>query len=205
MNVVSALFEELFNLRISSSTLSYTSCADTCKIQSSGSVTVSNLASSCLHNSEHDSTDVLRSTLVSDKGRGNTIISRVLWTGHILDGNPRSNSVDNNSWTVIITPYHVTYGDDYSNKQDHVVRREYRFTLMHELSHQLDAPDHYCYNDANEHVPCSNPSCWYHLGELQPDCIMFSRSGHDMEADPVETLYCQDCIDTISDHLEDHH
>lgn len=75
-------------------------------------------------------------------GSGTSTTSYVLWTGHILPGNPPSSSYSD--FSVIITPNQTT-NSNYVNKSDAEVRMESLYTLMHELSHQLGAPDHYCY------------------------------------------------------------
>ncbi|MBR3961178.1 MAG: RICIN domain-containing protein [Clostridia bacterium] len=197
-SIVGAKLESIFGLVVSSNYISHTSAADTCKINTYGSVSSSNLASSCTHSSTHLTTTALRDVM----GNGTNTNSRVLWTGHILTGNPRSNSNSTRN-SVVITPYHTTTGSSYTNKSDSDVRQESIFTLMHETSHQIGAPDHYCYDEDAPY--CENDYCDEHVyGMDDPrQCIMSYR--YDIEAENESTLYCSSCLAIINAHIADHH
>ena len=102
-------------------------------------------------------------------------------------GEDRSVSVDF-LHDVVVTPY--------STNTD--------FTFLHELSHQLGAPDHYCYGKLASLV-CVNLNCdeCYH-GMAEPrSCMMSEVINIDEYSDT--TLYCSDCLDDIREHLSDHH
>lgn len=198
--VVQTKLDSFFALNTTSQYIMHTSSADTCKIMQFGAVTSSNLASSCPHSGGHLTDYDLRDQM----GSGTNINSRVLWTGHILPGNPSSNS-RSDVCSVVITPKHTTTGSNYSNKSDSEVRKESVFTLMHELSHQLGAPDHYCYGIIPGESVCRNHNCDIcYMGETRArDCMMTYRC--DIETESESTLYCSSCLAGISNHLSGHH
>lgn len=201
-SVVSSIFKELFGLTVVSNVTSTTSLADDCRISALGSVTASNLATACSHSPDHLTTARLRSDLVSNYGSGTNTLTRVLWTGHILTGNPSSNSVSANH-TVIMTSKEVTSGANFSNKSTQNVNIESRFDLLHELSHQLGAPDHYCYGDQEASGHCSNTNCRTCNGLPQLTCVMTSRKN--IESINTSSLYCSACRSTIQNHVNGHH
>ncbi len=197
-DVVCGKLEDLFELNCYITYSTITSSADICKIQQFGAVTADNLAEDCTHSDDHLTTDALRAGMSS----GTKINSYVLWTGHILTDNleDRSNSSD---YSVVITSFKTTKCD-YSNKNVSEVRIESVFDLMHELSHQLGAPDHYCYNDDGESGNCDNDYCDQCFGNMEKprNCIMSYRYNIEEKED---ALYCDSCIDTINNHLSGHH
>lgn len=199
-SIVSEKFEQLFGVDISSVNVLHTSAADTCKINVYGSVSNDNLNSKCIHSPTHLTTTALRDIM----GNGTNICSRVLWTGHILTGNPASNA-NSSRFSVIITPKHTTTGSNYANKSDSEVRKESIFTLMHELSHQLGAPDHYCYGIKEGETMCSNKNCDIcYMGRTTiRSCMMSYRCNIENINDA--TLYCSSCLADICNHLSDHH
>ena len=83
--------------------------------------------------------------------------------------------------------------------------KESIFTLMHELSHQLGAPDHYCYGPSTTSEGCANPNCdtCYMGRDAERPCMMTYR--YDIEATDEDVLYCSSCLQTIATHLTDHH
>lgn len=203
-NTVSSILEEVFSLGITPDYNTYQSAADDCKIETYGSVTSANLTATCGHSTAHLTTAKLRSELVTDKGAGTTTTSKVLWTGHILPGNPSSNSLSSNH-TVIITPRHTTDSTTFTNLSSSEILAESRFSLLHELSHQIGAHDHYCYNSSTSSSgECSNPYCYKCYGDgIKPFCAMTYRLIlANYEADE---LYCEGCKNLISSHLSNHH
>ena len=145
---------------------------------------------------------LLRATL---KITTTSIRSRYLWTGHVLDGNPPSNSLSSNH-TVIITPLHTTDEYTHENVDYDLYVENSRFTLLHETSHQLGTPDHYCKKDQDETgtEDCSNINCTLcRENRYPPSCIMTSRL--DMANTPTSDLYCTNCIQDIEQHISDHH
>lgn len=77
--------------------------------------------------------------------------------------------------------------------------------MMHELSHQLGAPDHYCYGPSTTSEGCANPNCdtCYMGRDAERPCMMTYR--YDIEATDEDVLYCSSCLQTIATHLTDHH
>ncbi len=199
-SVVSAKFEQFFGLSCGCQYVLHTSSADNCKIARFGSVASDNLVAGCPHSSSHLTPTAMRDVM----GNGTNVISRILWTGHIMTGNPASNSVSSR-YSVIATPKHTTTGSTYTNKSDAEVRKESIFTLMHELSHQLGAPDNYCYGIPDGSKVCSNTSCdiCYMGRETTRSCMMTYR--YDIEATDEDVLYCSSCLQIIAAHLTDHH
>lgn len=206
--VVVNKFMRLFFLNVSMQNSLYASKGDVCKTSSYGSVILSNIENMCLHATDCLTSTQYRIKLIADKGSGSDTISNVVWTGHRLTGNARSNS-SSYGHSVIITPaitstYDATTGTyveaSYSTK---VI--ENSFTLMHELSHQLGAPDHYCYGVEPGHSCCSNTHCDECVyGFTNPRTCMMSYRVNVSTYDEA-TLYCPDCLATIGAHLADHH
>lgn len=99
-------------------------------------------------------------------------------------------------------PRFATQDPDYTNKPQNKVDQEYKYTLLHETSHQLGAPDHYCRSSNGQ--PCSNAYCWECHPELAADsCVMYCR--YNLDNLDENTMYCPQCIETIRAHLCDHH
>lgn len=196
--VVADKFAHFFGLNSSSQYVLHTSSADICKINQTGSVTNSNLTIGCPHNTSHLTKDALHAIM----GSGTSTTSYVLWTGHILPGNPPSSSYSD--FSVIITPNQTT-NSNYVNKSDAEVRMESLYTLMHELSHQLGAPDHYCYGVSEGDSVCINSNCdiCYMGKTVARECMMSYR--RDIENWNECLLYCTSCLSVIDNHLTEHH
>ncbi len=192
------ILEELFHIDISRNRSDYTSYADDCKIEQDGSVTSSNLANQCSHTEEHTDRGNLVTEFIEDESEGTTTDSNILWTGHIMDGNATSASYTARN-VVVMTP--ATYENENTETEINV---EIRFDLLHEVSHQIGAGDHYCDLEQGRTV-CDNVQCYacvLHL-ENEPDCIMSNREN--IENSDIDDLYCSDCIELIEAHLSNHH
>ena len=167
-------FSSIFGIDCTYYVNNYTSCADICKMLPDNTIPSSSLADACAHPVVHLSTAALRTHLIDSVGTGTNVLTRILWTGHIMNNhnNDRSNS-SSSSNTVIITPYSSVNPTTYVNYNDAKVANNSKFTLMHELSHQIGAHDHYCYGNL-EDPTCSNPYCYHHrsIPIALPDCIM---------------------------------
>ena len=91
-------------------------------------------------------------------------------------------------------------GTGYINKTEQDIQTESTYSLMHELSHQLSAPDHYCYKNKDENDKCANKYCDECVyGIMQRECIMSKRDDISALTDPE--IYCEDCLTIIADHL----
>ncbi len=79
---------------------------------------------------------------------------------------------------------------------------EYTYVLMHELSHQLSLPDHYCYGIPEGYEVCRNLHCdQCYKGYAEPRNCMMSYY-YDLYKTDVEDLYCDDCIDMMNEYLD---
>ena len=201
-SVCSSIFQELFGLHITSTVSAYRSCADDCK----STVTSANLTASCSHNSSHLTATALRNNLVSQFGNGTPTLSRYTWTGHLMDGNASSNS-SSSTHTVVMTIRHTT-DSSHNNRSNAVIRQESIFTLLHETSHQIGAPDHYCYG-RNGNNNCSNSNCTICTLNIEPPICLMTQRMPDIETRARDTIYCSKCSWegnlNISKHLSNHH
>lgn len=170
-----------FKLKVFSYINSYTSVADECKIMSYGLVNGNNLSSVCSKSGSHDTSscltvDSLRMDLVRKYGDGDGNVSKVVWTGHMLDGNARSNATLTMG-NVIITPY-GTFSETagYPSVSDAKIREDRIYTLVHETGHQFGLHDHYCAGDISPITnKCSNIFCSScYIGTIPEGCIIES-------------------------------
>ena len=208
--VVCGKLEELFGLHCYITCSTITSSADICKIQQFGAVTAGNLFEQCPHDDEH----LTRTSLYYDVECGTTSVVNVLWTGHILENNVTS-AAALNLFNIVMTPANVVEDGDkngngiyYETSSVSVVRKNSIQELMHELSHQLGTPDHYCCDDGTEESEgkCSNKNCDICVFEetaIRP-CLM-SDWNIDVNEDPPSAWYCSSCFEIIEDHLSNHH
>lgn len=210
-SVFNDVMMDLFNLKVCPYVESYTSSADTCKILSYGSVKSNNLTKGCPETDNHGVQDEssctttisLRNQLLTDKHTGSDVVTKAVWTGHIMDGNPTSNSESMSHTLVFTTANTVKYNSQngtYSNRATSSIRYYSLYELFHETGHQLGLVDGYCFKD-NGSSHCSNPNCYYCNKETIPNCIMaVIKSGEDSN-----NVFCDDCEETIRNHLKDHH
>lgn len=114
---------------------------------------------------------------------------------------PQSGAYTEPYHTVIITIGAVTDGN-YNNLSAERIKKEYIFDLTHEISHQIGAPDHYCYGP-DETGKCRNAFCdRCQYGTDPRFCFMTDRM--EWPFDP-QTIYCNDCKNEIMTHLSSHH
>ena len=210
--VCSDIFLEVFSLGVTSYIYFYSSCADDCK----GVVNATNLTNSCGHVPTHLTTSAIRNDLISQCGNGTNVHSRVAWSGHLLNNNPSSNS-SSSSYTIVITILHTT-DSNHNNRTESEVRKQSIYTLLHETSHQLGAPDHYCYGDESNgpNNKCSNPSrdCWRcdNCLPTAPNCVMTYRNyslEEKLNNGTIDSVYCDQCKSDgekgIPYHIANHH
>ena len=206
----STILWKKFGLKVNFYISPYISLADKCKSWSYGQITSSNISYlSCPKTGSHNSASCLTTThmrdqLLIDKGYGTTTITRALWTGHIMNNHANSNSEIVTQTLVFTTGNTVIRNSNgaYINASANKIRRDSIFEAVHETCHQLGVPDHYCYNDT---VPCSNKYCSKcALGlESYPDCIMTRVEA--LNVNSLSANFCDECKDTISLHINDHH
>ena len=203
--VVADVLYDLYGINVVSNYYSYTSSADTCKVSTYGSVSSSNLyiPNDCPHITNDYTGHFTRTALQSGLSPKDNITSVIAWTGHILPGNP--GSVSFTSYSVVITPHHMTDSDcNYINNPAEKVREQSINSLLHEVSHQLGAHDHNCKKDY-VNGKCSNSYCDICVKgftSVQP-CTLTKR--WDVEDQALEDLHCAACKAYIRVHIEQHH
>lgn len=203
-NVLNDVMMDLFGLKVCSYIESYTSPADQCKVWTYGSVTRDNLVASCPRTDQHlpDSCltyQKLHEILASEKGKGTDWVAKCVWTGHILEKNTTSRAnilLKTISFTTgnFINPN--TYADYNSNR----IRINRLYEIVHETAHLLGTVDGYCLND-NGSNHCSNVYCYTCNGEEEPVCIMAQL----FSPENADIVFCDECKETIKNHLNDHH
>ena len=145
------------------------------------------------------------------------------WTGHIMlgvhQGDEDTRSAASSSMrSVMMTPHNWCEPEEpYNNYTEETVPDNGNTfytgatgTLAHEFSHQLGAPDHYCYldyksNNTKGTNQCENRNCFYcyHFEESEKSivvgCLMI-KSGNFSNAD----MYCPGCSETIHAYIRQH-
>ena len=221
---VSSILEEIFPVNVAYYVHTFTSFCDKCKNQTYGvgNWGFGNLFETCPHTQEHlsvnpgfnqmDKSKGFYFDFVNNVGVGTPTLTRYFWTGHIPEP-PETSSFSLQYYhdayipetlhsITCIMPRFATQDPDYTNKPQNKVDQEYKYTLLHETSHQLGAPDHYCRSSNGQ--PCSNAYCWECHPELAADsCVMYCR--YNLDNLDENTMYCPQCIETIRAHLCDHH
>ena len=205
-SVVSNILLQTFGIVIDTSIEGYSSCADLCFCTLQSSLEIN---TSC---SIHKTRAAVRNDLILKNGLGDDCRSKYAWTGHVMDGD--SSNSHSSSHTVVMTIGQVT-DDSYNNLPDIDIKNNYIYILLHETSHQLGAPDHYCYDENSNN--CNNPTndCWRCDNNLDeaPDCLM-SGWIYDLEDKlnngNLDEIYCPQCMSSthskgIFTHLDDHH
>ena len=134
----------------------------------------------------------------NDLPNGTTTTSVAIWTGHLLGSGERSNS-HASRYSIIIIPWLTS---TLTSSAD--IERENVFDLTHEQSHQIGAPDHYCYGVGSS-GKCSNAYCDICVNGRTSirDCLMSYR--YDISSLTDNNMYCGDCKAAISSHVGSHH
>ena len=84
------------------------------------------------------------------------------------------------------------------------MEKKYVEILLHELSHQVGAPDHYCYGKGSS-GRCANLDCdmCYKGHDKIGLCVMEESQYFWTETDMGK--HCSGCRDIINKHLQGHH
>ena len=210
-SVLNDVMMRIFGLKISQHIEDYTSLADDCKIKTYGSVSKSNLDQLyCPKSSEHSTrsclhTGELRGKFLTDKGFGSDLMGKCLWSGHYLEpymvgsvSNTQRNVIVFNCYGVVV----ALENNKDSTNIDYVIRTRQLIEITHETAHLLGAEDGYCKKDGKDGGHCSNEYCYKCNGLPVPECIMVAFDGNVEYAD---TVFCNECINKINEHLADHH
>ncbi len=207
--VCSAIMFELFDLDTGFTIENYTSCADEC---TGTPVTLALTKQVCSHTASHKTRNALFNESCLEHASRSNICTNVVWTGHKLDTG--SSASYTNNYVVVIAIGMVT-DSNYNNKSAAVIRDERIYTLLHELAHQLGAPDHYCYDESSD--DCNNPTndCYRCDNGMttMPNCLMSYRMDdleELLENNDLSGIFCDQCLSAISEkgiltHLNDHH
>lgn len=127
---------------------------------------------------------------------------KVLWTGYLANERAFTEYTIGNIYMT-----NIFYGDDFSSA-----------IFLHEISHNLGTPDHYCYYEAdndpnNDNENCNNPfedcyKCDHQLSE-KPICLMSTTQGwnlrNELSDEEIFELYCNKCRMDIRNYLEMHY
>ena len=195
--VCSNIFLEIFGLSTTINSIQkYDSCADEC----TGlpvSIEDTTEACDCLM-PIHKTKAGFEANLILQFGSGDSTNVQIGWSGHDIDDN-RSYS-EPVTHTVLMLPLNPT-------------RARRIFTLTHETSHQIGAPDHYCYTKIFG-ASCINPNCWECKKNTTPPACLMTEEDLGLEnklaSGNLTGVYCEDCLsytdnNGIFAHLEDHH
>lgn len=195
-----------FGLKVCYYIKPYTSAADKCKKWKYGSDYLNYLSGSCPKTENHNPDSCLRTihmrdVLLEDKGWGTNVITKAVWTGHIMDGHKPSNSEIVSQTLVFTTANTVSYSSGtYSNKSSSNIRYYSLYEITHETGHQLGLNDGYCYKDIVNGT-CSNKNCFTCRKLPLPNCIMAQIKSPTNSTN----MFCDDCKEKINSHLKDHH
>ncbi len=208
-SVLNDVMMRIFGLKISQHIEEYTSLADECKIKTYGSVYTNNLYADCPKNQGHFSNvciiDLkLQDRMLEDKGDCSNTVTRCLWTGHYLyDNNPSQFHINKGSILFTIAGY-TKYSQNtgrFENNSDKEVRDRALYEIVHETGHALGTMDGYC-NEDIENGHCSNENCYFCNRLPVPDCIMVNNISN---PEIRMSVFCEDCIGIINNHLSNHH
>ena len=209
-NICSNILLKIFSVNTMATFQNYTSCADAC---TDIPVTLDKTTIPCNHSTvSHKTRYQMKCDFMEQFGSGTSITTKALWTGHVLDS--RASCIYTNDQIIVMTIGTIT-DISHNNYNDEMIRPERIYDLLHELSHALGAPDHYCYDETSNN--CNNPTedCWRCDKGLvaPPTCVMTSRTSNlelRLNNDKLRTLYCSQCMSSthekgIFTHLYNHH
>ena len=185
--------EQFFGLDCTIEYVTFTSSADNCKTQQFGNDTDDwDLDGGvCPHGDDrHLGHDIIRNSAID--GSSNEVV--VIWTGHVTKGVAESHATRHS----VVIPFWVVTQEQPTLD---VINARYTFELLHELSHQLGAHDHYCY--ANNERPCTNPWCEKHIYSRDPICTtVMGEVNYNLFASTSKSAwYCPMNLKEINDHL----
>ncbi len=190
-------FLRTFGLYLSPSYEQFFSIADDCKTRRFGTVRIEYLnqnVSMCSHDPCCISGRTMLNHLIQNKGVSAVPSTKVLWTGHMMLEGQRSFYTTGNK-AIIIMP-NSTNGSTTTEIID-----DYAFTIHHELSHALNAYDHYCNATATD--ACSNDYCDIHVYGMDEErvCVMSRHLPLDTYSDA--DLYCPECLGRMRNYIRE--
>lgn len=197
MSAISNRYNELLNLTVyTNSPTYYSSPIDICK----GTVTSSNINTLCSHSGTIH-TD--RSEVISDFKNhyiGNNITTNLLWSNHKIKSVATNGTVNYNR--SVSSGYCIFVINNFSTSSRPI---DSKSVTMHELNHQMSAPDHY-----HELADLSDPaSCKFKsicsvcgVNPRPSSCVMNNPYGLDISSSDV---ICDGCKCDMLLHLVNHH
>jgi len=197
VEAVANRYLELLGLRVITPSVSYyQSAIDSCK----GVVSSDNIDLLCLHEDPHtilfNGPNSISTHFNNTYSLGSNVVTKVYWSCHEIQTNPdldeynRSYSSGRNIYLVSI--FSSLERDLYS-----------KGVLMHELNHQIGAPDHYHEIIDEENNICRGGDLCYDCGtNARPESCIMAHSRTDITA---STVICDGCKNDIYDHLSGHH
>ncbi len=182
-------FLSIFGLYLSPTYESFTSVTDTCKFGLYGSISAAHLDTiACPHSPSCQTGGYMLTNLINRKGSSTLEVPRILWTGHRMSGTEDS-FFDRGKKAIMIT---CSGAQSFANGGDGTIEEGFAFELLHEISHSLDAIDHYC--NKTRSTDCSNPHCdlCVYGRTTVRTCVMSKYININDYSD--QTLYCAECL-----------
>ena len=190
---VSQVYLKLFGLLIySNGAQYYNSPIDQCK----GTVSSSNIDTMCSHSgtAHTDRSNVISS--LKSYCAGNNTTTNVLWSGHKIksiasSGNVNFNRSCSSGYYLYILEISMSY-----NRTIHS-----QGVLLHELNHQYGAKDHY-HEEISPGVCKFADVCSTCGANPRPATCIMNNSRQNINSSQI---ICNECMQDIFIHLEDHH
>lgn len=182
-----------------------TSQMDICKKCCYHGLTKSSIEKPCLHGADdHTEQDKVTADFRYKYSTGNTAANKliVMWTGHDTH---RDKSKIHNNRSFTYPSYHVIMMLDTPSENDFRDRMTYIYE--HEIAHNLNAPDHYCYEDY-ENGKCKNKNCVIcylpHLKTKYKNCLMLEQVKYFFSYNKTNwnTIFCLDCKADINAYMQ---
>jgi len=193
---VNSKYSSILNLNITTNSPTLiNSIADTCKTRRGLAINETTINELCPGGTGHTPPCSNADTLCEDflaRFPGDGAKASVLWSGNKLDDNRSYIDLVNNVVMIIDLP------------DDNIREEDERFTLLHELAHNFGAPDHYCEDPTKE--DCGIELCYLHHPEkgYSSNCAMGQYIG-DISSYSNEDIFCDKCIESMRQHLLQHH
>ena len=195
-NLIAEQYLKLLGLSIMpTSAQYYQSPIDICK----GTTTTDNINTTCTHSG---TVHTNRSSVISNFNStyiGNSITTYILWSCHRITSTATNGTPNYNRSCTSGTGIFML---EICNTQNRTINSS--GVLMHELSHQYGAPDHYHeLADKNDEESCKFKDICSQCGEnpRPANCIM-NNPRVDISN---SNIICIDCIQEIIGHLNGHH
>lgn len=192
VNLISERYKTLLGLNVYMKSPTYFfSDIDWCK----GVTTSANIDTLCIHSG---TSHTERSSVIADYSighTGNDVSVNILWTAHRITSTASSGAINyNRSCTVGHNIYMLNVNQTNRNQKSTA-------TLMHEINHQIGAPDHY--HELNKYGVCKFADICSVCGtNPRPATCIMNTTSRDISSTDI---ICDQCLLQIRAHLSDHH